>query len=103
MDDRKALKANKGGGGRGRIPQAPPLASSATATSEPPPNNPIRVEFPDLTFEPSVNLEYDLFLDADMPPTTSRLVPKDRFGHLFGTLRTQAYTDPGARGPGSHR
>ncbi|KAK2737172.1 hypothetical protein FQN57_000429 [Myotisia sp. PD_48] len=37
-----------------------------------------------------------------MPPAPSNLVPKDRFAHLFGSLRTQSYADPTARGPGSH-
>lgn len=50
-----------------------------------------------------LNLEYDLLLDCDMPPAPSRLVPKDRFGQFFGGLKTQNYTDPGVRGPGSHR
>ncbi|EAS27642.3 WD repeat protein [Coccidioides immitis RS] len=36
------------------------------------------------------------------PPPPSQLIPKDRFGYLFGRLRTQSYTDPNARGPGSH-
>jgi hypothetical protein len=32
-----------------------------------------------------------------------RLVPKDRFAYVFGTLKTQTYHDPAARGPGSHK
>jgi len=35
-------------------------------------------------------------------PPTRRLVPKDRFAYVFGTLKTQSYHDPAARGPGSH-
>ena len=50
-----------------------------------------------------LTLDYDLLRDCEMPPAPSRLVPKDRFGQLFGALKTQNYTDPGARGPGSHR
>ncbi|KKZ68458.1 hypothetical protein EMCG_05917 [[Emmonsia] crescens] len=38
-----------------------------------------------------------------MPPAPSRrMVPKDRFGQLFGSLKVQSYYDPAARGPGSH-
>ncbi|KAL1958607.1 hypothetical protein VTO42DRAFT_4204 [Malbranchea cinnamomea] len=37
-----------------------------------------------------------------MPPAPSRLLPKDRFSQIFGSQKTQAYTDPSARGPGSH-
>jgi hypothetical protein len=39
----------------------------------------------------------------EMPPAPPRrVVPKDRFAQLFGTLKTQAYHDPAARGTGSH-
>ncbi|KUL91260.1 hypothetical protein ZTR_01740 [Talaromyces verruculosus] len=31
-----------------------------------------------------------------------RLIHKDRFGYVFGSLKTQNYQDPVARGPGSH-
>jgi len=31
-----------------------------------------------------------------------RLIHKDRFGYIFGALKTQNYHDPAARGPGSH-
>lgn len=31
-----------------------------------------------------------------------RLIHKDRFGYVFGNLKTQNYQDPVARGPGSH-
>ncbi|QKX55798.1 uncharacterized protein TRUGW13939_02896 [Talaromyces rugulosus] len=31
-----------------------------------------------------------------------RFIHKDRFGYLFGSLKTQNYQDPAARGPGSH-
>ncbi|KAL1996605.1 hypothetical protein VTN49DRAFT_7470 [Thermomyces lanuginosus] len=31
-----------------------------------------------------------------------RFIHKDRFGYVFGLLRTQSYLDPAARGPGSH-
>lgn len=31
-----------------------------------------------------------------------RLIHKDRFGYVFGSLKTQNYQDPAARGPGSH-
>lgn len=37
-----------------------------------------------------------------MAPPPRRLVPKDRFTYVFGTLKTQSYHDPAARGPGSH-
>ncbi|EER39880.1 WD40 repeat-containing protein [Histoplasma capsulatum var. duboisii H88] len=38
-----------------------------------------------------------------MPTAPSRrMVPKDRFGQLFGSLKIQSYYDPAARGPGSH-
>ncbi|KLJ08229.1 hypothetical protein EMPG_16351 [Blastomyces silverae] len=38
-----------------------------------------------------------------MPPAPSRrMVPKDRFGQWFGSLKVQSYYDPAARGPGSH-
>ncbi|WEW61560.1 hypothetical protein PRK78_007051 [Emydomyces testavorans] len=36
------------------------------------------------------------------PPPPSQLIPKDRFSHTFARLRTQGYTDPNARGTGSH-
>src|SRR5947207_2083608 len=39
----------------------------------------------------------------EMPPAPPRrVIPKDRFAQLFGTLKTQTYHDPAARGPGSH-
>ena len=31
-----------------------------------------------------------------------RLIHKDRFGYVFGNVKTQNYQDPVARGPGSH-
>lgn len=31
-----------------------------------------------------------------------RFIHKDRFGYIFGSLKTQNYQDPAARGPGSH-
>lgn len=37
-----------------------------------------------------------------MAPPPRRLVSKDRFAYAFGTLKTQSYHDPAARGPGSH-
>ncbi|KAK2799665.1 hypothetical protein FQN51_006797 [Onygenales sp. PD_10] len=40
---------------------------------------------------------------ANMPPApTRRMVPKDRFGQIFGSLKIQSYHDPAARAPGSH-
>lgn len=37
-----------------------------------------------------------------MAPPPRRLVSKDRFAYAFGSLKTQSYHDPAARGPGSH-
>ncbi|KAI1911729.1 hypothetical protein LOZ53_006179 [Ophidiomyces ophidiicola] len=36
------------------------------------------------------------------PPPPTQMIHKDRFSYAFGRLRTQTYTDPNARGPGSH-
>ncbi|PYH84445.1 WD40 repeat-like protein [Aspergillus uvarum CBS 121591] len=36
------------------------------------------------------------------PPPRRNLLPKDRFAFNFGSLKTQNYHDPVARGPGSH-
>ncbi|KAL5332923.1 WD repeat-containing protein [Aspergillus crustosus] len=36
------------------------------------------------------------------PPPRRNLLPKERFGFAFGSLRTQSYHDPSAKGPGSH-
>jgi hypothetical protein len=35
-------------------------------------------------------------------PAQRRFIHKDRFGYVFGSLKTQSYHDPAARGPGSH-
>ncbi|PYH99123.1 WD40 repeat-like protein [Aspergillus ellipticus CBS 707.79] len=37
-----------------------------------------------------------------MAPPRRNLLPKDRFAFSFGSLKTQNYHDPAARGPGSH-
>ncbi|OJJ05689.1 hypothetical protein ASPVEDRAFT_64675 [Aspergillus versicolor CBS 583.65] len=37
-----------------------------------------------------------------MAPTRRNLLPKERFSFTFGSLRTQSYHDPAAKGPGSH-
>ncbi|PWY95070.1 WD40 repeat-like protein [Aspergillus sclerotioniger CBS 115572] len=37
-----------------------------------------------------------------MAPPRRNLLPKDRFAHAFGGLKTQNYHDPASRGPGSH-
>ncbi|KAL4787253.1 WD40-repeat-containing domain protein [Aspergillus varians] len=37
-----------------------------------------------------------------MAPPRRNLLPKDRFSFAFGSLRTQSYHDPAAKGPGSH-
>ncbi|KAI5309979.1 hypothetical protein KEM55_002002 [Ascosphaera atra] len=38
-----------------------------------------------------------------MPSATPRrVIPKESFNKVFSTLKTQAYHDPGTRGPGSH-
>ncbi|ODH47953.1 hypothetical protein GX48_05975 [Paracoccidioides brasiliensis] len=51
----------------------------------------------------SVVEELGLWPSVNMPPApTRRMVPKDRFGHFFGSLKVQPYYDPAARGPGSH-
>ncbi|KAF7118204.1 hypothetical protein CNMCM5793_007605 [Aspergillus hiratsukae] len=36
------------------------------------------------------------------PPPRRNLLPKERFAFAFGSLKTQSYHDPIARGPGSH-
>lgn len=36
------------------------------------------------------------------PPTQKRQVSKDRFGTVFGSLKSQSYIDPQARGAASH-
>ncbi|KKK20637.1 hypothetical protein P175DRAFT_0465311 [Aspergillus ochraceoroseus IBT 24754] len=37
-----------------------------------------------------------------MAPPQRNLLPKERFAFAFGSLKTQSYHDPIARGPGSH-
>ncbi|KAL4943343.1 hypothetical protein BDV06DRAFT_234753 [Aspergillus oleicola] len=36
------------------------------------------------------------------PPSRRNLIAKERFSFAFGSLRTQSYHDPAAKGPGSH-
>ncbi|CBF75689.1 hypothetical protein AN3651.2 [Aspergillus nidulans FGSC A4] len=37
-----------------------------------------------------------------MAPPRRNLLPKERFSFAFGSLRTQSYHDPAAKGPGTH-
>jgi hypothetical protein len=44
----------------------------------------------------------DSFSTMASAPSQRRILHKDRFAYVFGSLKTQTYHDPAARGPGSH-
>jgi hypothetical protein len=56
---------------------------------------------PRLSLLPESSISQQL-LQPDMAPPRQILLPKDRFGLAFGSLKTQTYHDPIARAPGSH-
>lgn len=91
---------------------------SPTASSSSPSYSPVKRTNPSLTSNCSHAKAIDLALrpfqeppespepkspqPVQMAPARRDLLHKDHFAFVFGGVKTQSYSDPAAKGPGSH-